>query len=89
MLFRSGAPSTVLAPILAPILADFLRGAFMSKAYPMILLLQTKQAAQSSVSHYHIPRGNCGEIAEVPDACPDFIQPLLTMNSVAQGLFPD
>jgi hypothetical protein len=34
----------------------------MVKGYPMILSLQTKLAAQSSVNHRHIGYDNCGEI---------------------------
>ena len=36
---------------------------FMRKGYPISLPLQTKLAAESSISHRHIQCGNCGEIA--------------------------
>jgi hypothetical protein len=61
----------------------------MVKGYPMILPLQTKLAAQSSISHRHIQVGNCGGIASKVAALHEFCSPLLTMNSVAQALFPD
>jgi hypothetical protein len=61
----------------------------MTEWYPMILSFKTKQAAQSSVSHNHIQAGNCGGIAAKQRSCPDIVQAMLTMNSVAYGIFPD
>jgi hypothetical protein len=61
----------------------------MVKGYPMILSLQTKLGAESSINHRHIGQGNCGEIAGKSARCPDFVHLMLTMNSVARPRFPD
>jgi len=61
----------------------------MLQDYPIGRSLETKLAAESSISHRYIQSGNCGEISDQVPACTDFVHPLLTMNSVARHGFND